>query len=98
MTMGLDVAEDDRRNQRRRSTDQPSPLKNIGIAVTVISLVGSVFTAGYNWRSVTVLEEDRTNYVRKDVQGQQIQNVNDRLNDMSRQLEEIRQELRQRRP
>jgi hypothetical protein len=98
VALGLDVADDDRRNQRRRSSDQPSPVKNIGISVTVISLVGSIFAAGYNWRSVDILERTQDQFVRKDVQGQQIQNVNDRLNDVSRQLEEIRQELRQRRP
>lgn len=88
------VDEDDRRMFQRRHSDGPSAAKQIGVALAVVSLVGSVFTAGYNWRSVAVLESNQNDYVRKDVLAEKVQNTNDRLNEISKQLEELRGELR----
>lgn len=89
-----DDEQDDRRALRRRSTDQPSLAKTFGLAVVTIGLVGSIFTAGYNWRSVAIIEANQDQFVRKDVQGEQLNNVNTRLNELVRQLEEMRQEMR----
>lgn len=86
--------EEDRRAQHRREADVPSPARTFGVALAVISLAGSVFTAGYNWRSVAILEANQDQFVRKDVQAEQLQRVNDRLSEISRQLEEMRGELR----
>jgi HAMP domain-containing protein len=89
--------DEDRRQQQRRN-GEATPAKTFGIAMAVVSLAGCLFTAGYNWRSVAMLEEDRPNYVRKDVQGEQLQRLNDRVSDLSRQIDEMRQEIRGRRP
>lgn len=94
MTSITDAGEDDRRIEQRRSSDLSSPAKTFGVALAVISLAGSVFTAGYNWRSVAILEANQDQFVRKDVQAEQLQRVNDRLSEISRQLEELRGELR----
>jgi len=99
MTSITDYDDDDqRRHQRRRSSDQPAPMKIVGQAVVAISIVGSIFAAGYSWRSVAILESERGDYVRKDVHDQQLQRVTDRLGEISAQLQEVRSELgRQRR-
>lgn len=78
---------------RRRQDDQSSLTKSLGIAIAVISIVGSVFVAGYNWRSVAILEANQDQFVRKDVQQEQLRNINDRLTDISRQFQELRAEL-----
>lgn len=89
---------DDPRAERRRRGDSYAGAKTLGMAVVVIGLVGSIFTAGYNWRSVAIVESNQEQFVRKDVQDQQIRNMTDRLNEISKQLEEVRVELnRQRR-
>lgn len=88
---------DDRRTEVRREDDQQSLVRNIGIALAVLSLVGSVFAAGYNWRSIDNLERSQNDYVRKDVQQEQFQRFGDKLQEISRQLEEIRGEARLRR-
>lgn len=90
-----------RRTFRRRSSDQPAPAKTFGLAIAVIGLVGSIFTAGYNWRSVSIVEGKQEtfekDYVRKDVQQYQLENMNNRLYEISKQLEELRGELRSQR-
>lgn len=83
-------------NQRRRSTDETSMAKILGLTVVAISIVGAVFTAGWNWRSISNIEANQNDYVRKDVQGQQLQNITDRLGDLSRQLEQMRSEVAER--
>lgn len=85
---------DDRREDVRRSSDGGSFTKSLGIVIVVVSIVGTIFTVGYNWRSIANIEAAQNDYVRKDVQGQQLRNVDDRLSDISRQLEELRNELR----
>jgi hypothetical protein len=77
----------------RRHAEPPSLSKSLGLALAVVSIAGSVFVAGYNWRSVTVVEANQDQFVRKDVQQQQLQNINDRLSEVSKQLEQIRGEL-----
>lgn len=67
--------------------------KSIGIALAVVSLVGSVFVAGYNWRSVSIVEANQEQFVRKDVQQEQLHNITDRLLEISKQLEQVRNEL-----
>jgi len=89
--------DDERRHERRRSSDQTPPMKMIGQAVIAIGFVTSIFAAGYSWRSVAILESERGDYVRKDVHDQQLQRVNDRLAEVIIQLQEMRQEQRQRR-
>lgn len=89
-----DDQSDDRRMFRRRSTDQPAPAKTFGYAMAVVSLVGCIFTAGYNWRSVSIVESNQQNFVRKDVQEQQFQNVDYRLREIMGQLEELKREIR----
>ena len=88
--------DEDRREYRRRSSDQPSFVKNLGVTIVSISIVGTIFTAGYNWRSVTLLwETQQTNeerFVHKDVAKEQYDSLVARLAELSRQLEEIRQE------
>lgn len=89
-----------RRHETRRREDHappPSIAKQIGIALAVLSLGGSVFTAGYNWRSVAILEVNQEQFVRKDVQQEQLRNINDRLYEISKQLEQVRGELEVRR-
>jgi len=78
---------------RRRDSDQPSFGRNLGIALAVVSIAGSVFVAGYNWRSVSIVEANQDQFVRKDVQQEQLRNINDRLSEISRQLEQMRGEL-----
>lgn len=85
---------EDRREDSRRSSDGGSFTKSLGIVIVVVSIVGTIFTVGYNWRSIANIEAAQNDYVRKDVQGQQLRNIDDRLSDMSRQLEELRNELR----
>lgn len=90
-----DIDDEERRPLlRRRSTDQPQPAKTFGYALAVLGIVGSIFTAGYNWRSVSIVEANQENFVRKDVQDQQLHNVNDRLSEISRQIEQLQVELR----
>lgn len=79
---------------------QPSLAKMLGIAVLVVSIVGSVFGAGYNWRSISIVEssvadvaKNQKDYVRQDVQGQQLQNIDYRLMELSRQFEQMRAEM-----
>lgn len=85
---------DDRRNHRRRSSDQPAPAKTFGLAVVVVGLVGSIFTAGYNWRSVSNIEAAQGDYVRKDVQSEQMKNLQDQVSSLRALVEEVRSELR----
>ncbi len=92
--MRTDNDEQDQRQLRRRSSDHPSPAKNLGIAVIALTLVCSVFTAGYNWRSVAIVESNQEQFVRKDVQAEQFQLINYRMLEMVKQLEEMRAELR----
>lgn len=86
--------DDDERHHRRRSSDQPSIGKNLGLVVVAIAIVTSIFTAGYNWRSVTIVEANQGDFVRKDVQEAQMQRVNDRLLEVIKQLEDMRSEQR----
>lgn len=88
----LDI--EDRRDLHRRASDSQSLGRSIGIALAVTSLASSLFIAGYNWRSVAIVEMNQDNFVRKDVQYQQMQNTNDRLSEISKQLEELRSEIR----
>lgn len=85
--------EDERAFTRRRS-DQPSLTKNLGLVTVAIAIVGSIFTAGYNWRSVAIVEANQDQFVRKDVQAEQMQRVNDRLLEVIKQLEDFRAEAR----
>jgi hypothetical protein len=85
---------DEQRHQRRRASDQPAPLKTLGQAVIALSIAGSLITAGYNWRSVAILEAEKGDYVRKDVQQQQLNMLTYQLGEVSRQVEEVRVELR----
>lgn len=78
---------------RRRQEDAPSMTKAIGTALAVVSIAGSVFVAGYNWRSVSIVEANQADFVRKDVQREQLANINDRLTEISRQLERAVAEL-----
>ena len=80
-------------DRSRGRGDQASLSKSIGTALAVVSIAGSVFVAGYNWRSVTEVQANQEQFVRKDVQQQQLQNINDRLSEISRQLEQMRGEL-----
>lgn len=80
----------------RRVGDAQSLGRSIGIALAVVSLASSLFIAGYNWRSVAIVELNQENFVRKDVQGERFRNVEDRLGDISRQVEELRNEMRAR--
>lgn len=77
----------------RRESDQPSMARSLGTALAVVSIAGSVFVAGYNWRSVSIVESNQEQFVRKDVQQEQLRNINDRLSEISRQLEQMRGEL-----
>ncbi len=77
----------------RRRDDQPSMSRTIGTALAVVSIAGSVFVAGYNWRSVSIVEANQEQFVRKDVQQEQLRNINDRLAEISKQLESVRGEL-----
>lgn len=92
-----DDDEDDRRELRRRSSDQPPSQARtvatmLGIVIASLSIVGSVFAAGYNWRSVTEIEKNQDKYVLKESADLQYRNVMDRMSELSRQLEEIRAE------
>lgn len=71
------------------------------VVTLIITLVGLIFTAGYNWRRVdetasaqTAMETDlKTNYVRRDVQEQQLRNIDGRLleiKDLIQRIEEAR--------
>lgn len=93
--------DEDERQHRRRSSDQPSLSKHLGLAVVAIAIVTSIFTAGYNWRSVTEIEKSQGDFVRKDVQaeqvrvqGEQMQRLNDRLLEVLKQLDDMRVEQR----
>ena len=86
--------EDERRTARRRSGDRSGAARNLGIVMGAIALVGSIFTAGYNWRSVAILEAGQGDLVRKDVQEQQLRIIGYQLSEVNRQLEELRGELR----
>lgn len=77
----------------RRRAESPSLSKWLGLALAVVSIVTSVFVAGYNWRSVSIVEANQEQFVRKDVQKEQLNNINDKLAEVSRQLEQIRNEL-----
>lgn len=79
---------------RRRIGDQPSSMRTFGIALAIVSLVGSIFTAGYNWRSVSIIEGNQEKFVKRDVQDEQFKNVYDRLGDIKAQLKELGDELR----
>lgn len=76
-----------------RNGNGGSIMRLLGLATVILGLVVSIFSAGYNWRSVTVIEQNQENFVRKDVQQQQLQNVIDRLTDMSKQLDSLRVEV-----
>lgn len=86
--------DEDERQHRRRSSDQPSLTKNLGLAVIAIAIVTSIFTAGYNWRSVTDIQANQEQFVRKDVHSEQMQRMNDRLLEVIKQLEDMRGEQR----
>lgn len=73
--------------------DGSSFSKSVGTALAVVSIAGSVFVAGYNWRSVSIVEQQQEQFVRKDVQREQLANINDRLTEISKQLERAVAEL-----
>ena len=97
VTRLLDHDDEDAPHHRRIGDDH-AVVKNLGLIVAGIAIVGSVFTAGYNWRSVDVMERNQENFVRKDVQGQQWAYVNYQLQELSKQVEQLRAELEKRRP
>lgn len=87
---GLDLDEE-RRTSARRQDDggNGTPFKSLGTIVVAISLVGSIFAAGYSWRSVAIVESNQENFVRKDVQSEQMKSLEKRLDSMGYQLDQI---------
>lgn len=96
MTDVLNI-ENDRRENQRRSSDDPSITKFIGIAVVVVGLVTTIFTAGYNWKSVTEIKEQQDQFVRKDVQQEQYRALNEKVEAVIHQLDNVQSELRSQR-
>jgi hypothetical protein len=92
----LDIQNDDRANNpgRREADQQPGIMKVLSFTLGAMTIVSLIFTAGYNWRSVAILESNQDQFVRKDVQSQQADRVNDKLYEISRQLEELRGEIK----
>lgn len=88
--------EEDRQDERRRAGDQMSITKLLGIVLGFITLASLVFTAGYNWRGVDTLEKNQSEFVRKDVQSEQMQLMRQSIDEMRRQIEDLRGELRRR--
>lgn len=95
VTRHIDLTDDDEPpSQRRRASDQPSVTRSLGIVLAAMSLIGSIFLAGYNWRSVAIIEGNQDQFVRKDVQSQQLSHLTYQIDEMRIQLDELRAELR----
>lgn len=88
------MATDDDTGERRRQADQPSIMKILSITLFVITLGTLIFTAGYNWRGVDTLEKNQDQFVRKDVQSEQLRYMSQSIDELRRQLEDLRGELK----
>ena len=79
-------------------------LETLTIVSTALAITGLIFTAGYNWRRITVLEEAFTQhlesadkrvaaievtYARKDLIELEIKTIRSRLDDISKQLADL---------
>ena len=102
----LNIQNDDRADSpgRREADQQPGIMKVLSITLGCITVVSLIFTAGYNWRGVDTLgrnvEELRKNedqFVRKDVQSEQQRYIIQGMAEISRQVEELRSEVKGRR-
>jgi len=90
----LDLNRDDDPAPHRRESDQPQVMKVLQVALGVITIIGLIFTVGYNWRGVDTLEKNQDQFVRKDVLDQQMRRMDDKMTEMLRQMEEMRLEQR----
>jgi len=90
----LDLNRDDNPDPHRRESDQPQVMKVLQVALGVITIIGLIFTVGYNWRGVDTLEKNQDQFVRKDVLDQQMRRMDDKMTEMLRQMEEMRLEQR----
>lgn len=88
--------DDERQDARRASDQQPSVAKVLAIVLGFVTLASLIFTAGYNWRGVDALEKNQSEFVRKDVQSEQMQLMRQSIDEMRRQIEDLRGELRRR--
>jgi len=95
----LDLQNDDRADSpgRRDADQQPGVLKVLSFTLGAITIFGLVFTAGYNWRGVDELKSHEDQWVRKDVQSEQQRNILQAVSELSRQVEELRGEVKARR-
>lgn len=90
------TSEDDDRHEPRRRSDQPSIAKVLAIVLGFMTMASLVFTAGYNWRGVDALEKNQSEFVRKDVQSEQMQLMRQSIDTLRQQIEDLRGELRRR--
>jgi len=92
----LNIENDDRADSpgRREADQQPGVAKVLGITLGVITLLSLVFTAGYNWRGVDELRKNEDQFVRKDVISEQLHAFSFKIDELSRQIEELRGEQR----
>ncbi len=90
----LDIDRDDDTPRRRLSDQPPSVMKVISVTLGAITIGGLVFTAGYNWRGVDVLDKNQENFVRKDVLSEQFRAMYYKFDELSRQIDELRGEQR----
>lgn len=99
--------EDERHESRRASDQQPSITKVLVVVLGFLTIATLVFTAGYNWRGVDALEKNQSEFVRKDVQSEQMQlmrqsvdelrrNQATNSDELKRQIEDLRVEIRRR--
>lgn len=80
--------------RRRQADQQPSIMKLLSITLGCITLVSLIFTVGYNWRGVDMLEKQQDQFVRKDVQSEQLRYMSQSIDELRRQLEDLRGELK----
>lgn len=98
---------DDDTPPQRRQSDQPSIMKVLSVTLGALTIGSLIFTAGYNWRGVDALEKNQDQFVRKDVQSEQLQLMRQSIDELrrnqstnsdetKRQFDELRAEIRRR--
>ena len=95
----LNIENDDRGDNtgRRDADQQPGIMKVLTVTLGAITIFSLVFAVGYNWRGVDELKSHEDQWVRKDVQSEQQRNILQAVSELSRQVEELRGEVKARR-